>query len=207
MSSYLDDPKFKEKPKALVFNNGSAGVVRNCKIDVTRKTSEDSERAPEYKLLAYDTEQIVNSDDTISVYPVNKGFFYQESFKSDRGEQYAVNELRNLLKTIEHPLDDNLQLKFSREIKGYNDFLDYTFDYIVVTLKTKKNLLVDIVVDYGDDYKASSFLRLAGYPWYIGVTGSKLNNKRDAIMERPTPESESNSSTNSSEEDNIESPW
>jgi len=193
--SYLDQEKFDDKPKALVFNNGKAGVVIGCKVTVERKGENDNENAPDYKLFAWDTEQTVNSDDSISVYPVNKGFYYSSGFKSPAAEKYAVNELKHLLKTFGHEINENDQLDYKRDIKDYNDFLDYAFIFIKESLSANKGQMFDIVVDYGNGNFPSDFLRLNGYPWYIGVPGSKLNNKNDAIMERPVKDSEKDSSS------------
>lgn len=190
MSDYLNQDKFEEKPQSLVFNGGKAGVVRGCKVEIVRKTSEDRETAPEYKLLAYDTEQTTNSNDSVAVYPVNKGYFHTKEFKSDGGEKYAVNELRHLLKTFGHEVNDKNQVVFEEKFESFNNFMDYTFKFIENTLKANSGLMFDVVVDYGNGDYPKDYLQMNGFPWYIGVPGATLQNKRDAILERPEKDKE-----------------
>ena len=186
--SYLDNEKFEDKPAILTFNGGKAGVVRNCTVKVEKKGSGDRENAPEYKVLAWDENQVKNVDGVAEekIYPVNKGYFYRDTFASDRAEQFAVNELKHVLKTFDHELD-GIKLKLSREIKDYNDFLDYTMEFLFGAIKGGNNTF-DLVVDYGNTGYEKSFLQLNGYPWYIGKCGAKLENSRNAIIERPTPD-------------------
>jgi hypothetical protein len=187
--SYLNQDKFQEKPKSIVFNNGKAGVVTNCKLQVVKKTAEDNEKSPAYKILAFDQDQQTNKDESIVNYPVNKAYFYTDIFNTEKGESFAVNELKHLLKTFDH-LTDETGLKIEEPINSYNNLLDYTMKYVNTHIKSV-NPFVDVVVDYGNAGFAKQYLQLNGYPWWIGKTGAKLSNSRVAILERPvadTPE-------------------
>lgn len=46
----LNDESFDGGSNVTIFNNGTAGIVENVKISVKKKTAEDKERAPDYKI-------------------------------------------------------------------------------------------------------------------------------------------------------------
>jgi len=202
--SYLDNEKFEEKGQKLIFNKGEAGVVENCRVAVGRRSSEDSERAPIYKIIVEDLAQQANNDPEVLSYPVNKGYFYQDNFKSDGAEKYAVNELKHLQKVFGHKVNGN-DLIYTVEFKDYNDFLDYTFKFINESLKNDKGQIFNVAVDYGNGNYPNDFLRLNGYPWYINIAGIAVQNKQDAIMKRPVKNSEEESDATKSK--NSESDW
>lgn len=193
--SYLKQDKFEERPSSLVFNGGKAGIVRGCKVVVKRRGADDPTNQPMYRLEVYDTDQQTNTNDSITIYPVNKGFFYrEEKWNSEAHEKYAVNELKHLLKTFDHPIEKNSKgvddIVEQRDIKDYNDFIDYTFEFLGKTLSENKGLMFDIAVDYGTEEFPQKYLQLNGYPWYIMKQGSTISNKNNAKMDRPTPDGE-----------------
>jgi hypothetical protein len=51
----LNDDSFDGGSNVTIFNNGTAGIVENVKISVKKKTAEDKEKAPNYKLTYTDT--------------------------------------------------------------------------------------------------------------------------------------------------------
>lgn len=209
--SYLDG--FEDKPVGLGFNGNEAGVVRNCVVKVERKGSGEKETAPEYKMLGWDEKQVANVDniDGDKIYPVNKGYFYKDKFNSDKAEQFAVNELKHLLKTFDHPFKKNdkgilvpdIDVEIEKNFKGYNDVLDYTMKFVATKIKEGNNKF-DLVVDYGNPGYEKSFLQLNGYPWYIGKLGSDIKNSNKAIMKRPEAESKEGNNT---ESEGSDSPW
>lgn len=184
-----------------IFNNGKAGVVPGCTVKVTKKDSKEVSTAPNYKLEGLDEAQqkaLANGEENI--YPVNKGFWYKDSYNSDssnkfsseKAESYAVNELKHLLKTFGHPheyIEGNLNIKIDAELKCFNDFLDYVMDFIQ---KSDNNTKYDLVVDYGNENYPKSFLQLNGMPWYIKASSddkTELQTKINALLERPKPDS------------------
>ena len=203
MSNYLDQEQFEDKPQVLIFNNGDGGVVKNCKITVEKKGSGDNERAPEYKIIAFDAAQKANTDDSVKVYPVNKGFFYKgafdeslnkdqnrekNNFTSQAAETYAVNELKHLLKTFGHEVGEKGKIIPTSPVASYNDFLNYTMNFIKAALD-KDNSGFTIAVDYGDDYRVEEYLRMNGFPWYIGKDGDNISNRQKAILTKPKADS------------------
>jgi len=50
----LNDASFNAIEGKAVFNNGNAGVVENVTVSVKKKTAEDKENAPDYKLVFTD---------------------------------------------------------------------------------------------------------------------------------------------------------
>lgn len=203
--SYLDE--FADFPQSLFFNKGETGVVENCKITIEKKEDGGNERAPEYKVVVFDAEQVANNNDETTIYPVNKGYFYKSEFKSKAAERYAANELKHLLKTFDHPESTEGKLLLEKEINNYNEFLDYTMAYIKKSLSNNPIKRYDVVVSYGSLGYEKKFLQLEGNPWYIGKTGSKLALKDNAITERPKPDNEDNNQGNNASDDDEESPW
>lgn len=187
----VNDDKFQDGGKSLVFNNGVTGVVEGCLITVSKKTAKDHERAPDYKIIVKDKVQIENKDkvEEDKIYPVNKGYYYQDEFKSEKAEVFFVKELKHLLKMVDHPTNEDGELKFEKSFSSYNDFLDYTMKYIATSSSSKT---FDVVVDYGKENYPQKFLQLNGYPYYICRSGSmKLTLSKDALTERPKDDSES----------------
>jgi hypothetical protein len=192
----VNDPGFQETPSSLVFNKREAGVVTGVKIKVVKKTSKDPENSPDYKVFAWDKNQITNTEkiEDDKIYPVNKGYYYQNEFKSEQSKGFFVRDLRNLLRSVNHPADDKGNFLFEKEFKDYNDFMDYVMAYVNNAIK-KDPLEFDVVVDYGDDYKASKFLRLNGFPHWICKSGvEKLSLSRNAIIVRPKADSKEEAS-------------
>jgi len=50
----LNDDTFDGGSNVTIFNNGTAGIVENVKLSVRKKTAEDKDRAPDYKLTYTD---------------------------------------------------------------------------------------------------------------------------------------------------------
>jgi hypothetical protein len=50
----LNDDSFDGGSNVKIFNNGTAGVVENVKLSVKKKTAEDKENAPDYKIIYTD---------------------------------------------------------------------------------------------------------------------------------------------------------
>ena len=215
--SYLD--QFEEKPQSLVFNGGVAGIARACAVVVSKRGKDEPETRPVYKLEVFDPEQQANSSDSIPVYPVNKGFYYKGNWdkslsdsenkaagnhKSEAAERFAVNELRHLLKIVNHPTTKNDKevdtIIPQRPVKNFNDFMDYTFEFMAKAIKEDKTLMFDVAVAYGNEKFPNDFLQLEGYPWYIDIAGSKISLRNDAITERPKKDSEGETETSSTDE-------
>ncbi len=57
----LNDDSFDGGSNVSIFNNGTAGIVNNVKLSLKRKTAEDKENAPDYKLIYNDGIGEVNS--------------------------------------------------------------------------------------------------------------------------------------------------
>lgn len=195
--SYLNQEKFEEKPKGLVFNAGKTGIVKECKVTVVKKTSSDAEKSPDYKIIVFDKSQQENKDTTIQNYPVNKGYYYNNKFKSEKQEKFAVNELKHLLKIFGHSLNLEKEIITTTPVNSYNEFLDYTMNFI----RTSVPKLFDVVVDYGTSAYPKQFLQLNGYPWWIGECNSKLSNASNVLLERPKPDEQSNGTQEST------TPW
>ena len=90
----LNDDSFDGSKTVSIFNNGNAGVVENVTISVNKKTAEDKENAPDYKLIFTDKEGATT----------NTAFWY-----IDKATEYATVEaqikkqgkvLRHVAKTI-----------------------------------------------------------------------------------------------------------
>lgn len=51
----LNDASFDAKEGVAIFNDGNAGLVENVTLSVTKKTAEEKENAPDYKLTFTDS--------------------------------------------------------------------------------------------------------------------------------------------------------
>ena len=51
----LNDESFDGGTNVAIFNNGTAGIVENVKFSVRKKTADDKDNAPEYKLIYTDS--------------------------------------------------------------------------------------------------------------------------------------------------------
>lgn len=189
----VNDPSFQEGSANLVFNKGLTGVVTDVKIKVVKKTVSDKETSPDYKIYVWDKDQIANIDKLTDdkIYPVNKGFYYTSEFKTEKGKQFAVRELRQFLKVAGHPADEKGNFIFGETtFKDYNAFLDYTMLYLKKTIDSDSSLKFDVSVDYGTKDYPKEFLQLNGFPHWICRTGAeKLALSRDSLLERPKKDS------------------
>ncbi len=51
----LNEEKFNQKEGKAIFNDGKSGVVENVAISVSKKTPEDKEKSPDFKLVFKDS--------------------------------------------------------------------------------------------------------------------------------------------------------
>lgn len=212
--SYLENFKEEAKSTKLIFNDGKAGVVNDVKVQVVKK--DDDSNKPDYSIYAYDKAQVENTGnvDEKDIYPVNKGYFKSNSYDSNKdyngnreannftsegAEQFAVNELKHLLKTFGHEITKNSEgldiVVPKADISCYNDFLDYTMLFVKEQISNSAERF-DVCVDYGSignngQSYAKKYLQLNGFPWWIVKCGESIKNANNAILERPTPDSES----------------
>ena len=61
MTINLNDESFDGGSNVSIFNNGTAGIVENVTLSITKKTKEDKENAPDYKILYTDGTGEVNT--------------------------------------------------------------------------------------------------------------------------------------------------
>lgn len=128
-----------------VFNNGNAGKVENVKMSVTKKTVEDSDNAPDYKLLF--------TDNTGGV--INTGFYYHkdnELYDDKRNrdlETWLVSRVHSAAKAVV-PADFVFP-----EVKTSKEALDSLFKIIKDNCEGK---FVNVYATYGTVNKPSKYL-------------------------------------------------
>jgi len=146
----LNDDKYSVK-ESKVFNNGEAGVVEDFDIRIDRKTDEDHDRAPDYKLIFV-------KDGA----EVNRGYYYQDDFDRAKNPEQAetryVAEMKHLAESV---LGKNAEYP---QFNNYRELLDWTME----TLSEKASKFkFRGVVDYGTTNYPNRFLSIKKFAPYM----------------------------------------
>jgi len=89
----LNDDSFNGGSNVSIFNNGTAGIVENVKISLKRKTAEDKDNAPDYKLIY---------DDGIG--EVNTAFWYVKEATDYATVDEQIQKQGKILKHLVHAI-------------------------------------------------------------------------------------------------------
>jgi hypothetical protein len=128
-----------------VFNNGNAGKVENVKMSVTKKTVEDADNAPDYKLLF--------TDNTGGV--INTGFYYHKDNDMNTAERnkdlatWLVSRIHSAAKSV---VPANFVFP---EVNSAKEAVDSLFKIIKDNCEGK---FVNVYVTYGTVSKPSKYL-------------------------------------------------
>ena len=123
----LNDAQYELK-NVKVFNNGVAGVVKNCTVRVERRKATDSDSAPKYKIIVIDSETA----------EVNKGYFNNFDKSSDKAKEFFVKEMKHLAHLFDFALPAS--------VDSYDALLDETMKGCFNNTEGK---LVNVAVSYG----------------------------------------------------------
>lgn len=158
-----------------VFNNGIAGVVKNVEIRVEKKTSEDHENAPDYKLFVKDDKGEIN------------GGFYIPSQDSSKSEEenlkVAKREVGRIVGIARAVMGDDYNLP---EVQSAKEAYDKLFSLVRENSEGKK---FNVFVTYGYTARPSKYLGLRYFDFIEkGGDVSKLATKASDVMERIDPD-------------------
>lgn len=141
----LNDEKYNANDIS-VFNNGVAGIVENVTIVVEKKTADDKENAPDYKLVC--------TDETGA--SCNMGIYYPSASQYNT-EEKAVEKMAKGLK--------HLITVFNLQPNSYPDgksMLDGVMNMLRTEVKGKK---VRMIATYGNTTNPKGFIQPRGLNW------------------------------------------
>jgi hypothetical protein len=168
-----------------VFNNGIAGLVKDVSISVTKRSPEEPDNNPHYKLIITDSNELV----------INQGFFYytdkpeKTEEENKKGAGYLIGRLLSVANSIVpegfvYPDVSN---------NSVNEIVDILFKIIKENCEGKK---VNVFTTYGRKTQPSQFLGLRFFDFIesANTQNSKLRPKGDDMMERMVADEPANSS-------------
>jgi len=168
----FNDDKYKEKESKLIFNNGDAGVARECKCRIQKRTADDNINAPLYKLFFTDKNGA----------EINRGIFETTIKTTDASKVFLVKECRHLLSQC------GLEIEKDREFSNENEILNYA---MVSCKDVIKDIKFGVAVCYGTVKKPNSFLEIDGFWGYINETnivdGKPLKLSQGALLRKIEP--------------------
>jgi hypothetical protein len=94
MNFNLNDASFDAKEGVAIFNDGVAGIVENVTLSVSKKTAEDKENAPDYKLTFTDS----------SGATCNTSFWYVKEATAYATVEEQIKKQGTILKHIIHAI-------------------------------------------------------------------------------------------------------
>lgn len=165
-----------------VFNNGIAGVVKNVKVSVGKKTAEEMQTAPDYKVFI--------TDDNGAA--INAGFYYytpNDSLSKEENDKKAGYGIGRILSIARSVTPQGFTFPDVAG-KSVNEITDILFQIIRDNSEGK---LVNVFASYGKKTKPSQYLGLRYFEFIepAGVEPSRLKAKGDDLLERLTEDAPS----------------
>jgi len=130
-----------------IFNNGVAGIVENVRVRVEKKSPEDSEKKPAYRLIIQDDKG-----------EINEGFYYYKSADENGFKNYQAQKLILLAKGA---LGEDVKFPaFSTPVEALDQIM-------IMVAKGSKNKLYRAVATYGTTKRPDAFLGLKSFGSFI----------------------------------------
>lgn len=183
----LKDDKYQDK-SVKIFNGGRAGIVKGCTTRIERKTKEDADNAPLYKLYIVDS----------AGGEMNKGYFLPKEDASDKAKDFFVREMNHLVKVFRATVKD--------EYDSYKDLLDT----VMKACKDKQsNIMVNAAVCYGSQDYPRRYLELDGFWGLMNEEDGVPRLSPNALLERPEDESQQplKVTTTTAGSEDVEEEW
>ena len=184
----LNDAKFENK-QFVIFNDGKAGVATNCTVRFEKKTRDDADGAPEYKLFVTDE----NGGE------INIAFFGNFDNMSEKGLDYFVRNMKHLATVF--------KVDLPAQVASYKELLDTT---IKLCKEASEGIKVNIAVAYGKGDNKKKYLEPEGFWSLQNVDGQMPRLSANANLERVEPTASpnyDNLSTKSTSGDNDGDGW
>lgn len=167
----LNDDSFDGGSNVTIFNNGTAGIVENVKLSVRKKTAEDKDRAPDYKLTYTDA----NGGE------VNTAFWYVTE-----GTDYATVEqqIQKQGKVLKHLIHAVYGADY--EFPNYPN-ATAMLDGVMKLLKDGSGGTYRVFANYGSTMGVKEYIQVRSWVPFIeamDVTDSRLKPGNIDAMER-----------------------
>lgn len=170
MKLNLGDDKFAAKEFKKIFNDGNAGVVRNCALTVKSKGPDDSDASPAYKLIFTDTEGA----------EINRGIFKLREDASQGSVDFFGKEMVHLM--------NQLGFTISNMEGTPEDILKEVMKGVYNNANGKK---FGVSVCYGTIARPKSFLEVDGFWGYRNedniADDKPMQLSKNAVLVRPQP--------------------
>lgn len=199
MSFNLNDENF-GGGGVTVFNNGNTGKVENVKMYVTKKSPEDNDLAPDYKLVFTD----------VAGGQINQGFYYhkvneQDDEKRNKDKQtWLISRILSAAKAVVGK--DFIFTEFP-ENTPMNTIVDYLFKII---RENSEDKMVNVYATYGTVDRPSQYLGARYFNFVENIDTpsnmSKLMFSKNDQMEKlkaDEPKNEGNTSGSNSTADSV----
>ena len=178
-------------PAVAIFNNGVAGRVDNVSISVQKKSPEEADNAPAYKVIFTD-----------SIGSINMGIYYPTDQSTDGQNKLLAQKCADLTKSV---MGDDFTFP---EFSTYKELVDFCMKTIA---QNSENAKVNIVATYGTVgapkkylgvYKGYNFVEKTGTnPTKLRITNNPNKPQYNDLLERiveDQPQSENNPFENAS---------
>lgn len=168
----LNEKRFEDR-EIKIFNGGEAGVVKNCDVRVEKKSADDPDNGPDYKLYVTDE----------SGGEVNEGLFRQDDFSNANNpksaEEMYVKKMKHYAKVF------HVQDQLPEKVNSYGELMDVTMK---LCNKNQDNVKVNVAVAYGTVNRPSNYLRIDGIWGIQNAEDATPRITRKALTERPQPD-------------------
>lgn len=159
-----------------VFNNGIAGLVKNVKVSVEKKTADAMQTAPDYKVLITDNNGA----------SINQGFYYYTNNdalskeENDKKAGYGIGRMLSIAKSVV-PTDYVFPDVSGKSIKEITDIL------FAIIRDNANNGTVNVFTTYGRKTQPSQYMGLRYFDFIErGGEATTLRPKGDDLLERLT---------------------
>lgn len=172
-----------EEKEMKIFNNGVPGKVKNVAVKIVKKTPEDHERAPDFKVNYIDSEGSI----------LNDAIYYPKDSDTDSQKQINMSRLVSLLHAINPASKD----KMLPEFNDYVTAVDFLVKQIIASSKDGR---VNVFVAYGTKNNPQQYLRVRKFNFVepastedsksrlrVKISSNPETSQWDDMMERITP--------------------
>ena len=167
----LNDDSFDGGSNVAIFNNGTAGIVENVKLSVTKKTAEDKENAPNYKLVYTDSTEA----------SVNAAFWYVTEATDYNTVEEQIKKQGKVLKHLVHAV-----YGADYEFPSYPTAAAM-LDGVMKLIKAATGDTYRVFANYGSTMGAKAYIQVRSWVPFIepmNVTESRLKVSNIDSMQR-----------------------
>lgn len=168
----LNDEVFKSSG-VQIFNDGEAGLVEGVEISVEKRSADEPETYPDYKLIATDKNGAT----------VNMGFYYfkpNDSDTEERQKERQNQEISRIVSIARAVMGQDYKLP---EVSSVKEAYDVVFKLVKDNAGSKK---FNVFVTYGTQSRPSQYLGLRYFNFIESgdVNPSTLKKSKSDQMER-----------------------